>query len=47
MKRSLQEIPPRDGISRRALLLACLFSGAVWILCLAALSRAFVRDVVP
>lgn len=34
-------------LSRRALLLACVFSAAVWILCLVTLSRAFVRDVVP
>lgn len=28
-------------ISRRAFLLACLFSGAVWVLCFFALYRAF------
>jgi hypothetical protein len=34
-------------ISRRALLLACIFSAAVWALCIVALARAFVRDVIP
>ena len=33
--------------SRRALILAAIFSALVWAVCILTLSRAFVRDIVP
>lgn len=38
---------PDPQLSRRALILAACFSALVWAVCIAALCRAFVRDVVP
>lgn len=47
---TLREIPPRDpppDLSKRALIMAAVFSAVVWALAIAALSRAFVRDIIP